>query len=175
MASNIPVVQFKKNILSSFAVKRGYLFWSTKNPFVFGDGVCTSSSCLCLCNLRSQESPTFVLVAAWEKLEEYVKDVLAELMGTSLFFAIPTGQKMLSEGRRRRIHTHTFYFPPAFMDISRHRYPFVILIPLLFCLFLSSFGYKPALNDWNMIAETRSYIFRWWSRFRRRRLCLKGL
>ena len=48
------------------------------------------------------------------------------------------GQKMLSEGRVRRIHTHTLYILPAFMDVSRHRYPFVILIPLFFSLFLSS-------------------------------------
>ena len=94
-----------------------------------------SSSRLFLCNLHSQESPTFVLVAAWEKLEGYVKDVLAEQMGTSLFFAFPTGQKMLSEGRMRRIHTHTFYFLPAFMDVSRHRYLLVILIPLFFLSF----------------------------------------
>ena len=31
------------------------------------------------------------------------------------------------------------------------------------------------LNDWKMIAETRSYIFRWRSRFRRRRVCLSSL
>ena len=54
------------------------------------------------------------------------------------------GQKMLSEGRVRRIHTYTLYIIPAFMDVSRHRYPFMILISLFFCLFLSSFGYKPA-------------------------------
>ena len=28
------------------------------------------------------------------------------------------------------------------MDASRHRYPFVILIPLFFLLFLSAFGYR---------------------------------
>ena len=53
-------------------------------------------------------------------------------MGASLFFATRTGQKMLSEGRIRRIHTHPLYFLPAFMDVSRHRYPFVILVPLFF-------------------------------------------
>ena len=53
------------------------------------------------------------------------------------------GQRMLSEGCVRRIHTHTLYFLPAFMDVSRHGYPFVILIPLFFCLFLSSFRCKP--------------------------------
>ena len=46
------------------------------------------------------------------------------------------GQKMLSEGRVRRIHTQTLYILPAFMDGSRHRYPFVILIPLFFVFFV---------------------------------------
>ena len=48
------------------------------------------------------------------------------------------GQKMLSEGRVRRIHTHTLYILPAFVDVSCHRYPFVILIPffLSFSFFL---------------------------------------
>ena len=32
-----------------------------------------------------------------------------------------------------------------------------------------------SLNNWKMIAETRSYIFRWRSRFRRRRDCLSSL
>ena len=31
------------------------------------------------------------------------------------------------------------------------------------------------LNNWKMFAETRSYIFRWRSRFRRRRVCLSSL
>ena len=31
------------------------------------------------------------------------------------------------------------------------------------------------LNNWNMIIETRSYIFRWRSCFRRRRVCLSSL
>ena len=31
------------------------------------------------------------------------------------------------------------------------------------------------LNNWKMIAETRSYIFRWRSHFRRRRACLSSL
>ena len=31
------------------------------------------------------------------------------------------------------------------------------------------------LNNWKMIAETRSYIFRWRSRFLRRRVCLSSL
>ena len=31
------------------------------------------------------------------------------------------------------------------------------------------------LNNWKMIAETRSYIFRWRSPFSRRRLCLSSL
>ena len=47
------------------------------------------------------------------------------------------GQKMLSEGRVRRIHTHALYILPAFMDVSRHRY--LVSSPWLFCLFLSFF------------------------------------
>ena len=31
------------------------------------------------------------------------------------------------------------------------------------------------LNNWKMVTETRSYIFRWRSRFRRRRVCLSSL
>ena len=46
---------------------------------------------------------------------------------------------MLSEGRVWRIHTHTLHFPPAFVNISRHSYPSVILIPLFLCLFVSTF------------------------------------
>ena len=42
---------------------------------------------------------------------------------------------MLSEGRVRQIHTYTLHFPPAVINISRHRYPSVILIPLFLCLF----------------------------------------
>ena len=45
------------------------------------------------------------------------------------------GQKLLSEGRVRRIHTRTLYILPAFMDVSRHRYPFVILIHCFFVFF----------------------------------------
>ena len=32
-----------------------------------------------------------------------------------------------------------------------------------------------SLNNWKMIAEMRSHIFRWGSRFRRRRVCLSSL
>ena len=32
-----------------------------------------------------------------------------------------------------------------------------------------------SLNNWKMITETRSHIFRWRSRFRRRRVCLSSL
>ena len=49
------------------------------------------------------------------------------------------GQKVLSEGRVRRIHTDSLYFLPAFIDFSRHRYPFVILIPLFFVFFFLPF------------------------------------
>ena len=37
------------------------------------------------------------------------------------------------------------------------------------------FSSTMTLNNWKMIAETRSYIFRWRSRFRRRRVCLSSL
>ena len=32
-----------------------------------------------------------------------------------------------------------------------------------------------SLNNWKMIAQTRSHIFRWRSRFRRRRICLSSI
>ena len=37
------------------------------------------------------------------------------------------------------------------------------------------FSSKMTLNNGKMIAETRSYVFRWRSRFRRRRVCLSSL
>ena len=37
------------------------------------------------------------------------------------------------------------------------------------------FSSKMTLNNWKMIAETRNHIFRWRSRFRRRRVCLSSL
>ena len=37
------------------------------------------------------------------------------------------------------------------------------------------FSSKRSLNNWKMVAETRSHIFRWRSRFRRRRVCLSSL
>ena len=42
---------------------------------------------------------------------------------------------MMSEGRLRRVHTHSLYIPTGFMDVYRHRYPFVIFIPLFFVFF----------------------------------------
>ena len=57
-----------------------------------------------------------------------------------------------------------------------------------FCLLLSKLWFQfnsrmvithfssiMTLNNWKIIAETRSYIFRWLSRFRRRRVCLSSL
>ena len=64
---------------------------------------------------------------------------------------------MLSEGRVWRIHTHTLHFPPVFVNISRHSYPSVILIPLFLCLFLSSFGYQPALRQKQLPPRATSY------------------
>ena len=39
----------------------------------------------------------------------------------------------------------------------------------------TQFSSRMTLNNWKMIAETRSYIFRWRCCFRRRRLCLSTL
>ena len=64
---------------------------------------------------------------------------------------------MLSEGRVRRVHTHTLHFPPVFVNISRHSYPSVILIPLFLCLFVSSFGYQPASRRKQLPSRAASY------------------
>ena len=80
--------------------------WSTKNLCVFGDAVFTGSSWLFSCNLHSKGSPAVVLVPAWQKLEGYVKDVLAEQMGTSLFFATPRAKD--AERRACPTNTHTY-------------------------------------------------------------------
>ena len=64
---------------------------------------------------------------------------------------------MLSGGRVWRIHTHTLHFPPAVINISRHRYPSVILIPLFLCLFLSSYGYQPASRRKQLPSRAASY------------------
>ena len=42
-------------------------------------------------------------------------------------------------------------------------------------IFRTHFSSIMTLNNWKMIAEPRSYIFRWRSRFRRRRGCLSSL
>ena len=57
---------------------------------------------------------------------------------------------------------------------------FVFLFPKRWFQFNSRivttrFSCTMTLNNWKMIAETRSYIFRWRSRFRRRRVCLSSL
>ena len=57
---------------------------------------------------------------------------------------------------------------------------FVFLCPKRWFLFNSRivrthFSSIMSLNNWKMIAETRSHIFRWRSRFRRRRVCLSSL
>ena len=71
------------------------------------------------------------------------------------------GQKILSEGRVWRIHTHTLHFPPVFVNISRHSYPSVILIPLFLCLFVSSFGYQPASRRKQLPSRAASYTSPW--------------
>ena len=57
---------------------------------------------------------------------------------------------------------------------------FVFLCPKRWFIFnprivRTNFSSILTLNNWKMIAETRSYIFRWRSRFRRRRVCLSSL
>ena len=57
---------------------------------------------------------------------------------------------------------------------------FVLLCPKSWFQFNSRivrthFSIIMTLNNWKMIAETRSYIFRWRYRFRRRRVCLSSL
>ena len=57
------------------------------------------------------------------------------------------------------------------------RFNFVFLCPKRWFQFKCRIGRTHfstimSLNTWKMIAETRSHIFRWRSRFRRRRVCL---
>ena len=57
---------------------------------------------------------------------------------------------------------------------------FVFLCPKRWFQFNSrvvrtQFSSITTLSNWKMIAEPRSYIFRWHSRFRRRRVCLSSL
>ena len=99
---------------------------------------------LVLCNLHSQGSPAVVLVPAWRKLEGYVKEVFAEQMRTSLFFAILRPKDVERRPCPTNTHIYILFSFSHFMDVSCHRYPFVILIRLFFCLFISSFGYKAA-------------------------------
>ena len=61
-----------------------------------------------------------------------------------------------------------------------HMFNFVFLCPKRWFQINSRtvrrhFSSVMTLNNWKMIAEKRSYIFRWRSRFRRRRVCLSSL
>ena len=67
-------------------------------------------------------------------------------------------------------------------DVSRwwQMFNFVFLCPKRWLQFNSrigrtQFSSKMALNNCEIFAETGSYIFRWRSRFRRRRVCLSSL
>ena len=66
------------------------------------------------------------------------------------------------------------------VTISWQMFNFVFLCPKRWFQFNSrivriDFSSKMTLNNWKMIAETRSYIFRWRIHFRGRRVCsLKG-
>ena len=66
------------------------------------------------------------------------------------------------------------------VSIWWQRFNSVFLCPKCWFQFNSSmvtthFSSIMTLNNWKMISETRSYIFRWRSRFRRRRVCLSFL
>jgi len=66
------------------------------------------------------------------------------------------------------------------VSIWWHMFNFVFLCPKRWFQFNSRivgthFSSITSLNNWKVIAETRSYTFRWRSRFRRRRVCLSSL
>jgi len=66
------------------------------------------------------------------------------------------------------------------VSIWWHMFNFILLCPKCWFQFNSRivrthFSSIMSLNNWKMIAETRSHIFRWRPRFRRRRVCLSSL
>ena len=66
------------------------------------------------------------------------------------------------------------------MNIWWQLFNFVFLCPKRWFQFNSGiarthFSSIMTFNNWKMISETRSYIFRWRSRIRRRRVCLSSL
>ena len=66
------------------------------------------------------------------------------------------------------------------VSIRRQMFNFVSLCPKRWFQFNSTivrthFSSIRSLNNWKMIAETRSHIFRWRYRFRRHRVCLSSL
>jgi len=66
------------------------------------------------------------------------------------------------------------------VSICWHMFNFVLLCPKRWFQINSRtvrrhFSSIMTLNNWKMIAEKRSYIFRWRSRFCRRRVCLSSL
>ena len=66
------------------------------------------------------------------------------------------------------------------VNIGWQMFNFVVLCPKRWLQFNSRivrthFSNIMTLNNWKMIAETRSYIFRWRSSFRCRRVCLSSL
>ena len=97
-----------------------------------------------------------------------------------------TAQKVMvpSSGRLRKrgVKIHPFHLPGSAPDVSTwwQMFNFVFLCPKRWFQFNSRtvrihFLSIMTLNNWKMIAEIRSYIFRWRSRFRRRRVCLSSL
>ena len=77
-------------------------------------------------------------------------------------------------------HFLTFYIWVDDVSIWWQLFNFVFLCPKRWVqlnsrIVRTHFSSIMSLNNWKMIAETRSYIFRWRSRFRRRRVCLSSL
>ena len=56
-------------------------------------------------------------------------------MRTLLFFATPKTKDVERRPCPTKTHTYTLFSFSPFMDVSRHRYPFVILTPLFFVFF----------------------------------------
>ena len=69
-------------------------------------------------------------------------------------------------GRREHMMTNVSFCPKHWFLCPKHWFQFNSRIVR------THFSSIMTLNNWKMIAETRSYIFRWRSRFRRRRVCL---
>ena len=76
------------------------------------------------------------------------------------------GQKMLREGRVRRIHTHIHFISSSFHGRLSPHITFCDPHPTVFCLFLSSFRYNPASRQKRLSSQAALYTsprtFAWW-------------